>query len=184
MTSLNKICLHWTAGANSPCQLDLNSYHYCVDKFGRIYPGTHKPEDNLNCYDGNYAAHCGGGNTGCIGLSACGMAGFSLSKKQTKYPITQKQIDDALCTIAAYLSVKYGIPINKNTVFTHYEFDHKKIKPEGKIDIAYLPYQPTISVDKVGDYLRGKVAWYKDKIKQGKYKFVKKGNYYEFIRND
>ena len=30
------------------------------------------------------------GNTGCIGLSVCGMAGFDLTKKQTKYPLTQK----------------------------------------------------------------------------------------------
>ena len=82
MTSLSKICLHWTAGANSPCQVDLNAYHYCIDKLGRIYPGSHKPEDNLNCYDGSYAAHCGGGNTGCIGLSVCGMASFDLTKNK------------------------------------------------------------------------------------------------------
>ena len=84
MTSLSKICLHWTAGSNSPCAEDLAAYHYCVDKYGRIYAGKHKPEDNLNCYDGNYAMHCGGGNTGCVGLSVCGMAGFTSDKKQTK----------------------------------------------------------------------------------------------------
>ena len=106
MTSLSKICLHWTAGAYSPCSTDLNAYHYCVDKLGRIYKGIHKPEDNLNCQDGNYAAHCGGGNTGCIGLSVCGMAGFDLSKKQTKYPLTQKQIE-SLCCLAGYLCVNY-----------------------------------------------------------------------------
>ena len=57
MTSLSKICLHWTAGANSPCDTDLKAYHYCVDKYGKIFAGTHRPEDNLNCYDGNYAMH-------------------------------------------------------------------------------------------------------------------------------
>ena len=77
MSILTKICLHWSAGAYFPCSADLTAYHYCVDKIGRIYPGKHKPEDNLNCYDGNYAMHCGGGNTGCIGLSACAMAGFT-----------------------------------------------------------------------------------------------------------
>lgn len=181
MTSLNKICLHWTAGANSPCKVDLNSYHYCIDKFGRIYPGTHKPEDNLNCYDGNYAAHCGGGNTGCIGLSACGMAGFNLGKKQTKYPLTQKQIE-ALCCLAGYLCVNYGILVDKNKVFTHYEFDRKKSKPEGKIDITYIHYLPNLSQKSVGKYLREKISYYKNSIKAGKYKFTKKGNYYEFIR--
>lgn len=180
MTSLNKICLHWTAGTNLPCQLDLNSYHYCVDKLGRIYPGTHNPEDNLNCYDGNYAAHCGGGNTGCIGLSACGMAGFSLSKKQTKYPLTQKQVE-ALCCLAGYLCVNYGILVDENKVFTHCEFDRKKKKPEGKIDITYLHFAPNLSLKSVGNYLRQKINWYKNRIKAGKYKFIKKGNYYEFI---
>lgn len=179
MTSLSKICLHWTAGSNNPCDTDLNAYHYCIDSKGRIYAGKHKPEDNLNCYDGNYAAHCGGNNTGCIGLSVCGMAGFNLSKKQTKYPLTQKQIE-SLCCLTAYLSVKYGILISEKSVFTHYEFDKKKTKPEGKIDITYIHYLPNLSKESVGTYLRQKISWYRDKIKQNKYKFEKKGSYYEF----
>lgn len=180
MTSLNKLCLHWTAGSNNPCKVDLISYHYCVDKLGRIYPGTHKPEDNINCQDGNYAAHCGGGNTGCIGLSACGMAGFDLNKKQTKYPLNQKQVE-SLCCLAGYLCVKYGILVDENKVFTHYEFDRKKKKPEGKIDIAYLHFAPNLAKNSIGTYLRQKINWYKNQIKAGKYKFIKKGDYYEFI---
>lgn len=182
MTSLNKICLHWTAGSNSPCNDDLSAYHYCVDKSGRIHPGINTPEDNINCYDGKYAKHCGGGNTGCIGLSVCGMAGFDLSKKQTKYPLTQKQIE-AFCCLAAYLSVKYGIQVLENSIFTHYEFDQRrpKGKREGKIDITYIHYLSNLSQNSVGNYLRQKISWYRDKIKQNKYKFEKKGNYYEFI---
>ncbi len=34
MAELNKICLHWTAGANFPCNKDLEAYHFCVDKLG------------------------------------------------------------------------------------------------------------------------------------------------------
>ena len=180
MTSLNKICLHWTAGSNKPCSTDLKAYHFVIDSDGKIYSGVHKPEDNLNCYDGNYAAHCGGGNTGCIGLSVCGMAGFNYNKKETKYPLTQKQIE-TLCCLTAYLSVKYGILINEKTVFTHYEFDRKKQKPEGKIDIIYLPYLPNLQIIRVGGYLRNKAEWYRKKIKENKYKLEKKGNYYEFI---
>ena len=182
MSSLNKICLHWTAGANYPCQVDLNAYHYCIDELGRIYPGTHKPEDNLNCYDGNYAAHCGGGNTGCIGISVCGMAGFNLSAKQTKYPLNQKQIE-TMCCLTAYLSIKYRFSISEKSVFTHYEFDKKKTKPEGKIDITYLPYLPNLQIEKIGAYLRNKAEWYGIKIKSNNYKFEKKGNYYEFTCN-
>lgn len=109
------------------------------------------------------------------------MAGFDLAKKQTKYPLTQKQIE-AFCCLTAYLSVKYGILINEKTVFTHYEFDQKrqKNKREGKIDITYLHFAPNLSLKSVGNYLRQKISWYRDKIKQNKYKFSKKGNYYEF----
>ena len=180
MTSLTKFCLHWTAGSNNPCETDLQAYHYCVDKLGRIYAGIYDPKDNIDCYDGKYAKHCGGGNTGCIGLSVCGMAGFDLSKKQTRYPLTQKQIE-SLCCLTAYLSIKYGILITEKSVFTHYEFDKKKKNPEGKIDITYLHCLPHLSTNSIGKYLRQKISWYREKIKLGKYVFTKKGDYYEFI---
>ena len=180
MTSLTKICLHWTAGSNTPCNTDIKAYHFLIDSNGRIYPGTHKPEDNLNCKDGNYAAHCGGGNTGCIGISACGMKGFTENKKESVCPLTQQQIE-SLCCMSAYLSNKYGILINEKQVFTHYEFDRRRQKPEGKVDIIYISYLPNLQVERIGGYLRNKIAWYKQKLQQGKYILKKKGNYYEFI---
>lgn len=183
MTLLKKICLHWTGGANIPCKVDLEAYHFCIDKFGNIYKGTHNPEDNLNCQDGNYAKHCGGGNTGCIGISVCGMAGFDLKNKRTNYPLTQNQIE-AMCCLTGYLSHYYDIPINEKMVFTHYEFDQKQRKRQGKIDITYLHYLPTLSFDEVGSYFRTKAAWYKQKIKEGKYIFEKKGEIYEFTYID
>src|SRR5574344_1437169 len=90
--SITKICMHWTAGSNNPCQTDIDAYHFIFDSVGKEYKGKFAPEDNINCYDGKYAKHCGGGNTGCIGLSCCGMAGFDLKNKQTKYPITQNRL--------------------------------------------------------------------------------------------
>lgn len=180
MTSLTKICLHWTAGNYKPCQQDLNSYHFLIDNNGKIYFGSHSPEDNINCYDGNYAAHCGGGNTGCIGISACAMVGFTEKLKQTKCPLTQKQIE-SMCCLVGYLSNKYGILITENSVFTHYEFDRKRQKPQGKIDIIYLPFLPNLQLNRIGSYLRNKAEWYKKKIKDGKYKLEKKGNTYEFV---
>ena len=157
----------------------MESYHYCIDKNGKIYQGNHKPEDNLNCYDWNYAKHCGGGNTSCIGISICGMAGFDLKNKKSNYPLTQNQVE-SLCCLTGYLSHKYGISINENSIFTHYEFDRKQKKRQGKIDITYLPYLPTLSSDEVDSYLRTKATWYKQKIKEGKYKYEKKGEFYEF----
>ena len=35
MTSLTKICLHWTAGADKPCEQNLNCYHFLFDKDGK-----------------------------------------------------------------------------------------------------------------------------------------------------
>ncbi len=32
MTSINKICIHWTGGANFPCDVDLAAYHFSLDK--------------------------------------------------------------------------------------------------------------------------------------------------------
>ena len=182
MTSLTKICLHWTGGNNYPCDTDLTAYHYCVDKDGKIYKGKYPPEDNLNYYDWNYAKHCGGGNTGCIGISLCAMAGFNLSKKQTKDPITQKQLE-AFCLLAAYLCSKYGIIISEKTVFTHYEFDQRRIKnkQEGKTDITYINYFPNLTINSAGNYLRNKTDWYKNKLEENRYTLEKKGEYYEFI---
>ena len=104
-----KLCGHWTAGTYNPCNEDIVAYHYLVDGTGRIFKGKYKIEDNDNCQDGIYAKHCGGGNTGCIGIAMCAMAGFDMRNKKTKYPITAKQFE-AFCALAAYLSVNYGIP--------------------------------------------------------------------------
>ena len=51
MGTLNKICLHWTGGANMPCEQNLDCYHFLFDKNGKEYKGKYKPEDNLNCTD-------------------------------------------------------------------------------------------------------------------------------------
>lgn len=179
--TLNKQCIHHTGGTNKPCQEDLNAYHFLVDDLGRIYEGKYKPEDNINCNDGIYARHCGGGNTGCIGLSTCGNAGYDIKNKITKYPLTQKQIE-ALCCLAAYLSLKYKFSINETTTFTHYEFDQKRPKNqrEGKVDITYIPYLPNLAVASVGNYLRNKIGWYVIQLKNNKYKYEKKGTHYEF----
>lgn len=164
---MNKICLHWTAGPNKPCDTDLKAYHFLIDDTGKKYTGKFKPEDNLNCNDGVYAQHCGGGNTGCIGISVCGMANFDLTKKQTRYPLTQIQIE-TMCKLCAELCIKYKIEIKPETVFTHFEFDQKQAKKQGKIDITYLPYLPNLQKEKVGDFLRNKIAWYVIQIKKGK----------------
>jgi len=167
MTSLTKICIHWSAGTNKPCATDLEHYHFLFDKDGKEYSGKFKPEDNLNCYDGKYAQHCGGGNTGCIGVSCCGMYGFNSKTKETKYPITQKQVE-AMCSKIAKLCNGYGIQVSEKTVFTHYEFGqtHSKTSSATKIDFTYLPFLPNLQKERIGDYLRNKVQWYQIQLKK------------------
>ena len=158
MTSLNRITFHWTGGTYVPNDVDLSAYHFLIDGEGRVHKGTHKPEDNINCRDGVYARHCGGGNTGNIGIAVCGMW-------SNDYPIKRKQIE-AACKLAAELAERYGIRITNRSILTHAEFGRQfpHTTSNGKIDINNLPCAAVYGIDNVGNWIRNKVAWYRSKI--------------------
>lgn len=160
--SLNKITLHWSGSRNIPNATDMEHYHFLIDNHGLLYKGKYEPEDNINCQDGKYAQHCGGGNTGNIGVAFCGCyVPKGVSVKDTQFPLTQVQLERGF-KLCADLCKKYKIPINKDHVFTHYEFGlaHPQTSSAGKIDITYLHSNPTISKDTIGSYMRGKILWY------------------------
>lgn len=157
MTSFKQIVLHWTAGNYTPCKTDLQHYHYIIDKQGKVCTGVYEPKDNLNCYDGKYAAHCGGGNTGRIGIAiAC--------RKNIYMPPTKKQIE-SMCNLAAQLCLTYGL--KPKDCITHAEFGaaNPKTSSYGKIDINYIPYEGIAGVKETGNYLRNKIQWYYNKWK-------------------
>ena len=158
MTSLNKITIHWTAGLYSPNNTDRLHYHFLVDNNGNIYTGKYVPLDNINCKDGKYAAHCGGGNTGNIGIALCGMY-------DSRFPITRKQIE-ACCKKVAELSKQYGIPIDSKHIFTHAEFGQANphTTSYGKIDIDKLPCVAVYGIREVGSWIRKTVNWYRSKL--------------------
>lgn len=158
---MKRIIIHWTAGAYKPNATDLQHYHYLIDSEGNVYVGKYKPEDNENCQDGRYAQHTGGGNTGSIGVSMCGMCGFTGVNNVGKYPLTKKQCE-ACFKLCAQLCKAYNIPITTQAVMTHYEFgkSHPQTSSAGKIDITYLPPYPDVLKSKVGDYIRNKIRWY------------------------
>lgn len=163
---MNKIILHWTAGTNQPCSTDYEHYHYLINKDGVILKGKFAPEDNLNCNDGKYAQHCGGGNTGAIGVSMCGMyVPKGVNIKETKFPLTRIQCE-ATFKLIAELCKKYNIKITPQTVLTHYEFGqaHPKTSSYGKIDIVYLHPFPEIDKKNMGDFIRNKIKWYFNKL--------------------
>lgn len=168
-TKLTKIILHWTAGGYYPNATDKHHYHYLIDKDGKVYEGDFSPEDNLNCNDGKYAAHCGGGNTGAIGISLCGMYGYKNSKNPGKSFITRKQCE-SMFHLCAILTKKYNIPLEN--VMTHAEFGlhNPKTSSRGKIDITALPPCYDMGVTRqclgkdnrigYGDFIRGKIKLY------------------------
>ena len=158
-----KIIVHWTAGGYTPNSVDLKHYHYLIDGNGNVNHGIYKPEDNLNCYAGKYAAHTGGGNTGAIGIAMCGMLGFKNKNAVGAYPLKAKQVESCF-KLCAELCKKYNIPIAN--VWTHYEFgkNHPDTTSVGKIDIIYLPPYPEVKTNEVGNFIRRKVRWYYERL--------------------
>lgn len=163
--SIKRIVVHWTAGKNIPNSTDLSHYHFLVDGLGNIHNGKLKPEDNIDCKDGKYAAHTGGGNTGSIGIGLCGMLGFQNKNNVGNCPITKKQCETAFKLIAE-LCKKYNISVTPENIITHKEFgdSHPESTSHGKIDIVYLPPYPEVKVTEIGNFIRSKVSWYLEKI--------------------
>ena len=162
---MKRIIIHWTAGGYYPTALEKKCYHFLVDKDGNIHEGIFKPENNLRCIRGFYAGHTGGGNTGSVGVAMCAMAGFKSRKSLGDYPITKKQFE-ACMELCANLSIKYDIPVNPNTIMTHYEFGlkHPSTSSAGKIDIIFIPPYPWVDRLDAGKFIRAKIKWYKEKL--------------------
>lgn len=163
-SKFKRIVLHWTAGASTPSAYDKQFYHYLIDAKGNIINGIHKPEDNLICQDGSYAAHCGGGNTGAIGVALCGMANFSYTTLKTPYHLTKIQLE-SMFSFVAKLCKRYNLDVTKDSVLTHFEFglDHPDTTSSGKIDICYMQPYSAVHKYQVGNFIRSKVKWYLDK---------------------
>ena len=162
---VKRIILHWSAGRYYPSNFEKRYYHYLIDVEGNIYNGIYKPEDNNDCTDGIYAPHTGGGNTESIGVCFCSMYGFQSPSNIGQYPISKVQFEAGMKFIAE-LCEKYHISISPYTVLTHYEFGllHPKSSSYGKIDIIYLPPYPWVPKNDVGNFIRSKIRWYKEKI--------------------
>src|SRR5574344_1885374 len=107
---MKRIILHWTAGGAVPTSYEKEFYHYLVDSIGKVHIGKFKPEANEKCISRMYAAHTGGGNTGSIGVSMWGTAGFKNKFAVGNYPITRVQFEKTM-ELCAELARKYGIKI-------------------------------------------------------------------------
>lgn len=160
---MNRIIIHWTAGGQVPTSYEKGFYHFLVDCLGKVHLGKFKPEANLLCRKGMYAAHTGGGNTGSIGIALCGMANFKNKNDIGDFPITKVQFESAM-KLCADLAKKYNIQVKPENVMTHFEFGqkHPETSSYGKIDIVFLPSYPWVSADDVGSFIRSKIRWYQE----------------------
>ena len=168
---MKRIVIHWTGGTNQPNNIEFQHYHFMINGDGVIIAGKFPVSANEVCRtDKNnnalYAAHTGGGNTGSIGVSLCGMLNFVFGKPEsTKYPLKAVQCE-ACWKKVAELCKQYNIAVTPDTVLTHYEFGkkHPKTTSCGKPDISYLHPYPELKPAEIGDYIRNKVKWYLSKI--------------------
>lgn len=160
---MKRLVIHWTAGQNKPNATDLEHYHFIIDGQGKVFEGKFKPEDNINCQDGKYAQHTGGGNTDSIGVSMCGMMGFLSTRKVGSYPLTKIQCETCF-QLCAKLAKKYNIPLDKQHIYTHYTFNKEHKIMTGKIDIIYLPAYPQIQKDDIIGFIIDKIKWYYDRL--------------------
>lgn len=161
---MKRIILHWTGGNYTPQKRELECYHYLIDNKGVLHYGKYKPEDNLDCQDGGYAAHTGGLNTGSIGVALCGMFKYRSPIEVGDFPITRIQAEKAF-DLCAELCKKYNIPIDKKGVRTHWEvgLEYPKSSSAGKIDITFLPFASYLYPNEVCEYIRNKIRWYAEK---------------------
>ena len=163
---MKRIIIHWTGGTYVKKKKEKEDYHFIVDGLGTVHKGNYTPEDNLNCYDGKYAKHTGGGNTGSIGIAMACMFGYKNPKNMGQYPMTNIQFEACMKKVAE-LCRQYNIAITPDTVLTHYEFGlkHPETSSAGKPDIGFLPPYPEVKYSDVGYFIRNKVRWYQSNNK-------------------
>lgn len=157
---MKRIIIHWTGGTGTFNALDAEHYHFAIDWNGKVHEGKHRPEANLDCTDGQYAAHTRRCNTGSIGIALCGMhEAVERPFDPGKYPINHRQID-ALAELCADLCETYSIPLTPRTVLTHAEVQPTLgIRQRGKWDITWLPgARAPMKPVNAGNILRERIA--------------------------
>lgn len=156
------ISMHWTAGTYFPNGLELAHYHGGVSWDGHV-----ARYGKWNDYTANLP-HTWGRNSELIGLTACAMAGANTANFG-RYPAREEQIEE-LCLACA--EVAYLKKIQVTDIRTHAEwalldgYGPQSGDPETRWDLAILKSgacTPAIA-RKTGDYLRGKIGWYLNRL--------------------
>lgn len=158
--AMERIIVHWTAGAYAVSQTDVEHYHIVVDGDGRLVRGDKSIKANVSTSDADgYAAHTKSCNSGSIGISAACMAGAIENPFDAgAYPLKPVQWE-TLAQVAAELCARYEIKVTPQTVLQHGEVeDNLGIAQDGKWDILKLSWEPGWSAADVGNAFRDEVT--------------------------
>jgi peptidoglycan hydrolase-like protein with peptidoglycan-binding domain len=156
---MDRIILHWTAGANKASDHDRDYYHILINADSTLVRGKKSIKDNVSTSDGVYAAHTSQYNTYSIGISLCGMAGAEESPFYAgTSPINESQYMTA-ARVAAELARKYDIPNDKNHILSHGRVQANNGVPQsGKWDVCEVPWDRSIHGEAVDEMFRQEVA--------------------------
>ncbi len=152
---MQRIIVHWTAGAHTASANDVEHYHVLIEGDGTLRRGKLSIADNVSAADGKYVAHTKDCNTGSIGVSLCAMRGAKESPFNAgPSPITKAQWD-ILPLVLADLCRRYAINPSPTTLLSHAEVERTLgIKQRGKWDIARLPFGSAQTATTIGNQFR------------------------------
>lgn len=142
---MQRIIVHWTAGAHKASGLDRSHYHILIEDDGRLVRGLPSIDLNQAPVRKGYAAHTLGCNSGSIGVSLCCMAGAIESPFAAGSAPMKRAQWETLPKVLAELCRRYGIAVTSKTVLSHAEVQGTLgIKQRGKWDITRLAFDPTV----------------------------------------
>lgn len=158
--SMQRVHLHWTAGAHRASAFDKKHYHILIEYDGNLVKGA--PSISYNKRPLNrrlpYAAHTLNANDGAIGVSLCCMGDPRVSESNyvnIRNPMTRAQWH-TMIRVIAQLCEFYSIPVTPQTVLSHAEVSRNLNRPQrGKWDFTRLSFDPEVKGAKViGDRMR------------------------------
>lgn len=160
-----RVILHWSGGTYTPNAVDLAHYHFVVTGDGEIVEGKYSVADNMRSVSGsNYAMHTGGFNSYSVGISFCGMKGWTKKGDETKYPLKEDQFLVGLRFVAECCKIWGLDPSNSAHLFSHREaWTLHKVKGSQnhvKPDITYLPFYPDLAFEDIGPNIRARTHSY------------------------
>jgi N-acetyl-anhydromuramyl-L-alanine amidase AmpD len=155
--SMQRVIMHWTAGAHKASTLDRAHYHVLIEANGAVVAGDHSIKANASRQEPR-ASHTRGCNTGSIGVAVCCMAGAREQPFDAgPFPMTQLQWT-VMAEVVAELCHRYGIAPAPTSVLAHGEVQAVLgIAQLQKWDPLVLPWAPTEARSAVMDRFRSKV---------------------------